>query len=182
MRALMLREGVWWFYGAAAIAWLHFAERLPQSSIGLRRPTWRSFLFALLAAAAALAVFVIHFAVIVPAFHLNTSTALAARNLILAKPYWFRLLMVLRAAIVEEILFRGYMIEKVRQLTGSTLLAIAVSVATFTCAHLSGWGLVQLIPVFGSGMIFALLYVWKRDLPCNMLAHFLTDGVGFLLH
>ena len=181
MRALMIREGVWWCYGAAVIAWLHFAERLPVGSIGLRRPTYKTLLFAVLGAAALVAVFVLHSVVIVPAFHLNMSTTVAVRNQILARPYWYRLLLVLRAAVVEEILFRGYMIEKVRQLTGSTLLAITVSVATFTFAHLRGWGLVQLIPVFGGGVILALLYVWKRDLPSNMLAHFLTDGVGFLL-
>lgn len=182
MRALLIRESVWWFYGAATIAWLHFAERLPLSSIGLRRPTARTLLFALLAAVALLATFVLHFAVIVPVFHLNANTALAARNQILARPFWFRLLMVLRAAVVEETLFRGYMIEKVRQLTRSTPLAISISVAAFTLAHLSGWGPVQLIPVFAAGIIFALLYVWKHDLPCNIFAHFITDGVGFLLH
>jgi hypothetical protein len=25
-----------------------------------------------------------------------------------------------------------------------------------------------------------LLYVWRRDLPSNMLAHFLADAAGFL--
>jgi membrane protease YdiL (CAAX protease family) len=120
-------------------------------------------------------------ALIVPAFHLDTTAAMATRHLILAKPWWFRFLMVLRAAIVEEILFRGYLIEKVQQLTASPPLAIALSIATFTLAHLSGWGMVQLIPVFADGLILALLYVWRRDLPCNMIAHFITDGVGFLL-
>ncbi len=163
------------------VAWLHFAERLHVGSIGLRRPTWKSLVFALLGAVALLAVLILHFAVILPVFHLNANAAVAVRNQILARPFWFRLLMVLRAAVVEEILFRGYMIERVRQLTGNTLLAITVSVATFTYAHLSGWGLVQLIPVFGSGVIFALLYVWKRDRPCNMIAHLITDGLGFLL-
>jgi membrane protease YdiL (CAAX protease family) len=101
--------------------------------------------------------------------------------MILSQPYWFRVLLVLRAAVVEEILFRGYMIEKVRQLTGSAVLAVAVSVLTFTFAHYAGWGAVQLLPVFGAGTVLALLYVWRRDLPSNMLAHFLTDGAGFLL-
>lgn len=177
--ALLTREAVWWSYAAVVIAWLRYAEGLPLSSIGLRRPTWKTFLFALLGAAALLAVFVIHFGVIVPVFHLNASAAGAERQLILRTPYWYRILLVLRAAVVEEILFRGYIIEKVRQLTGSPVLAIALSVATFTYAHLAGWGIVHLIPVFGGAMIFALLYVWRRDLPCNMFAHFVTDAAGF---
>jgi uncharacterized protein len=179
--ALLIRELVWWLYAAGVLGWLRLVEGLPISSIGLHRPAWKGLWYALAAAAALLVVFVVHFAVIVPLFHLNAGTAGAERNLILARPYWYRVLMVLRAAVVEEILFRGYLIEKVRQLTGSSILAIAVSVAAFTYAHLAGWGLVHLIPVFGAGVIFALLYVWKRDLGSNMIAHFITDAAGFLL-
>ncbi|HSY37651.1 MAG TPA: CPBP family intramembrane glutamic endopeptidase [Acidobacteriaceae bacterium] len=178
---LLVHEAVWWSYAAILLLWLHFGERLPLSSIGLRRPNWKTLVCALLAVVVLLSVFVIQSLVIVPMFHLDASRTVVERNLILARPFWYRLLMVLRAAVVEEILFRGYMIEKVRQLTGSTVLAVVVSVATFTYMHLSGWGAVHLIPVFAGGFIFALLYVWRRDLPSNMLAHFIADGVGFLL-
>jgi uncharacterized protein len=181
MTALLIREAVWWCYAAAIIGWLRFVEQLPLSSIGLHRPTLKTFFYALLGTIALLLVFVIHFALIVPLFHLNAATAGAERNVILARPFWYRVLMVLRAAVVEEILFRGYLIEKVRQLTGKPVLAAALSVATFTYAHLSSWGVVHLIPVFAGGVIFAALYLWKRDLGANMIAHFVTDGVGFLL-
>jgi len=179
--ALLIRELVWWLNAVGVLAWLRVGEGLPISSIGLRRPTWKGLLYALAAAAALLAVFVIHFALIVPLFHLNAGAAGAERSLILARPYWYRVLLVLRAAVVEEILFRGYLIEKVRGLTGSSTLALAVSVAAFTYAHLASWGLVHLIPVFGGGVIFAVLYIWKRDLGSNMIAHFITDAAGFLM-
>jgi hypothetical protein len=26
-----------------------------------------------------------------------------------------------------------------------------------------------------------LLYLWRRDIGCNMLAHFITDGIGLLV-
>ncbi len=181
MPVVLLHEALWWSYAVVVVLWLRFGEGLPLSSIGLRRPNWKTLAFGVLAAVVLLAVFVLQYAVIVPMFHLDAARAGAERNLILARPLWYRVLMVLRAAVVEEILFRGYMIEKVRQLTGSTVLAVVVSVATFTYAHLSGWGLVHLIPVCAAGILFALLYVWRRDLPSNMLAHFITDGAGFLL-
>jgi membrane protease YdiL (CAAX protease family) len=179
--ALLIHETVWWSYAALVLLWLGFVERLPFASIGLRRPTWKTFLYALLGAAALLLLFVIQSLLIVPMFHLNASTTVAARNVILARPFWYRLLLVLRASVVEEIIFRGYMIEKVRQLTSSSALAVALSVATFTYAHLARWGFVQLIPVFAAAIIFALLYIWRRDLPSNMGAHFITDGAGFLI-
>ena len=181
IQALLCREAFWWIFAAAVLVWLTFVERLPLSSIGFRWPTWKTFLFALAGAAAVLFVMILHMGVIVRVFHLDTTTVLEQQRMILSKPYWFRVVLVLRAAVVEEIVFRGYMIEKVRQLTGSGLLAVAVSVLTFTWAHYAGWGAVQLIPVFGAGTALALLYVWRRDLPSNMLAHFLTDGAGFLL-
>jgi membrane protease YdiL (CAAX protease family) len=180
LAASLAREAIWWCFGIFILWWLRVGEGLPLASIGIRRPTWRTFVYGLLGAAALLAIFAIHFAVIVPLFHLNANTAGAERDLILAKPFWYRFVLVLRAAVVEEILFRGYIIEKVRALTGSPLLAIVISVATFTYAHLGSWGVVHLIPVFGGGVIFALLYIRKRDLPANMLAHFITDGIGFL--
>ena len=179
--ALLTREAFWWLYAAAVLLWLGIVERLPMNSIGLRRPTWKSLAFAVLGAVALLLVFAIHFGVIVRVFHLDAAAAIEQQQIILSRPYWYRVILVLRAAVVEEILFRGYIIEKVRQLTGSGLLAIALSVLTFTWGHFTGWGLVHLIPVFGSAVILALLYVWRRDLPSNMLAHFLTDGAGFLL-
>jgi uncharacterized protein len=179
--ALLIREAVWWLYAAAVLIWLGLVERLPMSSIGFRCPTWKSLLFAVLGAGALMLVFVIHFGVIVRIFHLDMTAALDQQRIILSRPYWYRVLLVLRAAVVEEILFRGFIIEKVRQLTSSVVLAVALSVLTFTGGHFAGWGLLQLIPVFSGGVIFALLYVWRRDLPCNMLAHFLTDGAAFLL-
>ena len=179
--ALLSREAIWWLYATAVLLWLGLVEQLPISSIGLRRPTWKSLVFAVLGAVALVFVFAIHFGVIVRIFHLDAAAAMEQQRIILSRPYWYRVILVLRAAVVEEILFRGYIIEKVRQLTGSGSLAIALSVLAFTCAHFAGWGLVHLIPVFCSAIILALLYVWRRDLPSNMLAHFLTDGAGFLL-
>ena len=179
--ALLSREALWWIYAAAVLLWLTRVERLPLRSIGLRRPTWKTLVFALAAAFAILAVMTFHYAVIVRVFHLDTATAMRQMQAIRSLPFWLRVLLVLRAAVVEEILFRGYTIEKVRQLSGSAALAVMVSVVAFTAAHFTGWGLVQLIPVFGAALILALLYVWRRDLPSNMMAHFLADGAGFLL-
>jgi membrane protease YdiL (CAAX protease family) len=178
--ALLLREAVWWSYAGIVVAWLLMVEGKPLSSIGLRRPTWRTFAYALAAAMVVTGIMIAHFALIVPALHLNGAKAIDVRAQIMRTPYWYRILLVLRAAVVEELLFRAYMMEKVRQLTGSWLAAIVVSVVAFTAAHFSGWGVVHLIPVFGAAIVFALLYRWRRDTPSNVMAHFMTDAAGFL--
>jgi uncharacterized protein len=177
---LLAREGIVWCYALGILLWLTLVERLPLRTIGFCRPTWRGVVLGVLAAVVITAVMVAQFTIIIPLLHLNTASIIARQQAIMKTPYWYRALLVLRAAVVEEILFRGYLIEKVRQLSGSTTLAVIVSVAAFTYAHLSGWGSVQLIAVGASGIVLALLYVWRRDLPSNMLAHFLADAAGFL--
>jgi uncharacterized protein len=177
---LLAREGIFWAYALAILLWLTLAERLPPNSIGFRRPTWRGIVIGILTGIVITAIMVVQFAVIIPLFHLSTASIIARKQAIMSTPYWYRVLLVLRAAVTEEILFRGYLIEKVRQLSGSTALAVVVSVAAFTYAHLGGWGAVQLISVSASGLVLALVYVWRRDLPSNMLAHFLADAAGFL--
>src|SRR5260370_28186107 len=142
--------------------------------------TWKSVVFGVLAAIALTAIMVLEFSIVVPLLHLNTASIVAGQRSIVSTPYWYRILLVLRAAVVEEILFRGYLIEKVRQLSKNTAFAVVVSVTAFTYAHLGGWGPVHLIAVGGGGLVFALLYVWRRDLPSNILAHFLADAAGFL--
>lgn len=177
---LLAREAIVWCCALAVLLWLTFVERLPLSAIGFRRPTWKGVILGILAAVVITAIMVLQFVVIIPLLHLNTSSIVARQHAIMNTPYWYRILLVLRAAVTEEILFRGYLIEKVRQLSGSTALAVIASVAAFTYAHLRGWGPVQLIAVGGGGTVLALLYVWRRDLPSNMLGHFLADAAGFL--
>jgi membrane protease YdiL (CAAX protease family) len=155
-------------------------ERLPLSSIGFRAPTWRTFAYALLASIVLIGILVAQFAVVVPILHLDGTMAIKVRAHIMTTPYWYRILMVLRAAVVEELLFRAHLMEKVRQLTGRWAAAAVISVIAFTAAHFSGWGVVHLIPVFGAAIVFALLYLRRRDTPSNIIAHFLTDAAGFL--
>jgi membrane protease YdiL (CAAX protease family) len=178
---LLAQEAIWWCFALILVLWLRYIEHLPLASIGLRKPTVKTILYGILAGVVLIAVLVLQYAVIIPLFHLNAAHTMAERQAIIGLPYWDRVLIVLRAAVVEEILFRGYLIEKVRQLTGSTTLAVIVSIAVFTYAHLSGWGAVHLIPVFAAAIALALLYIWRRDLPCNMIGHFIVDGMGFLL-
>ena len=178
---LLAHEAVWWSFALILLLWLRYVEHLPFSSIGLRRPTGKTIGFGILAGVVLIAIMIIQFAVIIPMLHLSPAQSLAEKAAIMRHSLGYRILLVLRATVVEEILFRGYLIEKIRQLTGSVTLAVIVSVAAFTYAHLSGWGLVHLIPVCAGGIVFALLYVWRRDLPCNMIGHFIVDGIGFLV-
>lgn len=96
-------------------------------------------------------------------------------------PLWFRVFLILRAAVFEEIFYRGFMIERLNELTRLRWLAALLSLVAFTLAHVNGWGWSHLIIAGFGGIVLTTLYVSREDLACNMLAHFLTDAVAFLV-
>jgi membrane protease YdiL (CAAX protease family) len=98
-----------------------------------------------------------------------------------ATPFWFRTVLIVRAAVFEELYFRGFMIERLTSITGIRSLAAIVSLLAFTFAHLGFWGWPHLLIAGFAGAILTGLYLWRRDLTCNMIAHLVTDAVGFLV-
>jgi len=73
------------------------------------------------------------------------------------------------------------MIERLAELTRLRWLAALISLTAFTLAHLSYWGWSHLIIAGFGGAVLTGLYLLRRDLTSNMIAHFVTDGVGFLV-
>lgn len=168
-----------WILILLVLGYVTVAERRPLRSIGFRSPGWQTLLHGLLAAIVMTVGISILVTRVFPLLHLEFNAAANAR--LLALPFWQRVLLVLTAAVGEEILFRGYPIERIQELTGSRWFAGIVSCAAFTWAHLGYWGWAQLIVAGFGGVVLTLLYIWRRDLPCNMFAHFLADGAGLLL-
>jgi membrane protease YdiL (CAAX protease family) len=178
------QEAVIWGLTALVLCILVFGERLPLSSIGLGRPGWSSLIWGIGGAFAArivAALVLIAYAKISGAsltqtfaHDVNTATKLGAFPLV------FLFLLALRAGVTEEILFRGYGIERLAAVTGSRTVAATVCLVAFTAAHLGTWDVNYLILVFPVGLVLTLQYLWRRDLWSNILAHFFTDAAGFL--
>lgn len=118
------------------------------------------------------------FAVIAPALGLQQN--MAATAAVVQVPLWLLITTPIVAGITEEILYRGYAIERLTFLTGNRWLAAIIAGALFLLLHLS-WGGAQMIIVAFGTVIFVGLYLWRRDLPCVMLAHVLADLIGFAL-
>lgn len=173
------RELAWWGLAALVLLYVIAIERQPLRSLGFKRPTWRTFAFGfggalvMLVGAGASAFLAIRY------FHLTQNQA--AYEQLANTPLLYRAALVTRAAVVEEILFRGYALERIQALTGNRWLAGLLSLAVFTYAHLSYWGWTQLIFAGLAGLVLTAMYLWRRDLPSNMLAHWLVDAAGFLL-
>jgi membrane protease YdiL (CAAX protease family) len=99
---------------------------------------------------------------------------------IVALSYNYRVFLVATAAIVEEVLYRGYAIGLGQDLLGGQLPAAALSVAIFTLAHFR-WGLSHLLSVLWSALTLTLLFTLTGDLMACVLAHAGIDAVGLLL-
>lgn len=176
---LISSEILWWAAVLLCPFYVVLAEERALASIGLRRPGWRDIVSAIPAGILMVIGIAMIFAVVFPALHLRMNSDVM--NRLLAKPFWYRILLVTRAAVAEEMLFRGYPIERLKEWTGSAFLAGAISWAAFTIAHFSSWGWAQLIVAGFGGVILTALYLWRRNLWANMLAHWIADAAGFLL-
>lgn len=169
----------WWpilfvtpFYVAAV-------ERRPLSSIGLIHPTWATLIYGV---AAALIVHCVAFPLsdwIELRLHLTGSAAAAD---IYNTPYWYRFLLVTRAAFAEEVIYRGYLIERTEDATASPILAAILSLGAFCYGHVAFWGWVSLIRIGSAAAVFIALYMWRRDLGANIVAHWVTNAVILLAY
>jgi membrane protease YdiL (CAAX protease family) len=172
------REIVWIALATLVLIWVTRVERLPLASIGLRRPSWGTLGWGLAATIVLMASVMLTFAVIAPALGLKQNmTATAA---IVEVPLWLLLTTPVVAGVTEEIVYRGYAIERLTLLTGNRCVGALLAGAMFLLAHWS-WGALQMILVAFATVILTGLYLWRRDLLCCMLAHTLVDLIGFAL-
>lgn len=87
---------------------------------------------------------------------------------------WTWVLIVLRAGVVEEICYRGYIMERLEKWTGNWYIYFLFPLIIFSVAHYSQ-GIAGIVISFVLGGILSLLYWKKRDLKANIMAHFLVD-------
>jgi uncharacterized protein len=171
-------EVIWWTAITLVLLYVRLIERRPFSSIGFRSLGFADVLIGILAGVVILAGLAGIYYRLFPALHLSETQPM---NQLLATPFWWRLISVIRAAVAEEILFRGYAIERMQELTGSVKIAASISWAVFTLEHVGPWGWAHLLLAGFGGGILTLLYLWRRNLWVNMIAHFMVDGAAVLL-
>lgn len=174
----LAREFVWVGIAALVLLWVTRVERQPLASIGFGRPTAATFGWGVATAVLLIASVMLTFAVIAPALGLHQN--MKQTGVIVEVPFWLLLLTPVVAGVTEEIVYRGYAIERITLVTGSRAAGAVLAGAAFFLAHWS-WGPTQLILVGFATVILTALYLWRRDLGMTITAHILADLVGFLL-
>jgi membrane protease YdiL (CAAX protease family) len=101
----------------------------------------------------------------------KTPSFLAARG---PAQFVLAVALVLVVASTEEIIFRGYVILRLKAVTRSTAAAVVLSSIIFSLGH--GYeGTAGVVTVGFMGLAFAMIYVWRRTLTAPILMHFLQD-------
>ena len=171
----LLRETVFWLLAILVLLLLK-AEGASFSDIGFRRPRASTLLWGVVAFVASMAIQPLD-QILLNAMH--GSFPSQALSKFAGLPAWVLALIVVRAAIVEEILFRGYGISRMTALTGSRILGALLPGIAFMVAHMQAWGVTYAIAFVGPiTVIMTALFLFRRDLGANMVAHFLTDAVS----
>jgi uncharacterized protein len=174
-------EIIWWAMAVIILMYVLFVERRALSSVGFHQLGFWNIFFGILAGIVSLiSLYFIYFKLF-PLFHVNQAVEMNQKNQLVATPFWWRLISTIRAALCEEILFRGYAIERLQEISRSTAVAAILSCIIFALAHVGEWGWAHLLVVGVVGAIFTLLYVWRRNIWANAIAHFIVDGAAFLV-
>lgn len=178
VQAVLFNEAFMWGLTLIVLAILLFWERRPFASIGLVRPTAMAFQTGAAVTVPLLILAAIAGAVVQafgPKIETDTQEALVQ-----GLPLWVQLFAAISAGFTEEVLFRGYSIERVTELTGRRWLGAAVPVIVFGAVHMPFWGAGHAIVAGLTGLWLTLIYLWRRNLWINVTAHALIDTLAFI--
>jgi len=166
---------VHWLIFAAIVAWVILVERRDLASIGVRPLRWWTLPLGLVAGALIIGIS----GSLIAALQLSSDTRYA--GYLLSQPWPVRLLLVVTAGVFEETAYRGYALERLTPVLGSKWLAAGVTVLCFAFAHIPAVGFSHVLPVLIVSIPVTLLYLWRRDLVLNMVAHATVDAISLLI-
>jgi len=97
----------------------------------------------------------------------------------------FILVVLVSAAFGEEVFFRGYLFERVEWILGENLwaraAALVFSTVLFAAAHYPDQGVAGVQQAAATGMMFGVLYAWRRNIWFVIVAHAAFDLVAIAL-
>lgn len=168
------KETLIWMSAVALLIIIRRAERLPFSSIGLGTSRWwKSILWGLVIAIVS--------AVVAGALAALTGYGHGPGSAAFEKlPLWLITLIVLRAGVVEELFYRGYVIERLQAVGLKPVWAAGIPLVIFALGHWTG-GAANILIALALGGILTGFYLWRRDLIANMVGHGLVDFVANVL-
>lgn len=167
-----------WVLAGGLLALVLWWERRSLASIGLTVPSGRDVLWGV----AGFVVGALTFAITTPLIGaLGLEDTGSGIQTLAQLPLWLVVLVAITAGVTEEILYRGYPIERLAELTGSIWTGAVLTFVVFAAAHVPFWGVGGAIQVGVWTVVVTALYVWRRNLVACVVMHVLNDLYAFVL-
>lgn len=157
-----------WLLAGVLLAIVVYWEGRELSSIGLRLPTRMEVAVGLGAGLGGVLLGLLVTGAAIVALDLSQPATLSSIQQ-LSIP--IQIAIVGTAVIGEEILWRGYPIERLTELTGHLWVGATVSGLVFLAVHYSAWGLAGAFPQAVFTVVLVGVYVWSRNVVVSMLTH-----------
>ncbi len=168
-----------------AVPWLTRRRHLPAIANGL---TWRNFpLNAVLGIGATLVAYVMIYASLFAcamawpeAIEQMQENAGRIMSLIPKQHPLVFALISLMIGLYEEVLFRGFLMTRLRRVSGSWVVGVLITTAIFTALHAPDQTPMALVFVAILGLVFSLVTIWRRSLVPAIVGHMLFDLSQFI--
>ncbi|TDD57241.1 CPBP family intramembrane metalloprotease [Nonomuraea terrae] len=162
-----------WLAAALLLGFVLAVERRPLSSVGLRAPRGRDVLITVGLSVLTLVVAYSLYGLVAGA---GPDQQTQSGQIITSLSVVGSVHLILNAAVVEELFYRGFLMERVIDLTGRPWAAALVSYALFVGGHLPGSGGITTLTVVAVGsLLFVGLYWARRNLLLCVGAHAVID-------
>lgn len=174
----VLLLGPHWLVAGVVIALVLWGERRRLASIGLERPSGRDVGWGVIAFVVGVTAFV----AVQPLIEaLGLTPAGRGVEMLTNFPLELLIAVAVTAGITEEILFRGYPIERLTEVTGNVWVGAAITFVVFTLAHVAFWGVGGALQIGVIGGVLTVLYVHRRNLVACIVMHTLNDLFAFVV-
>jgi membrane protease YdiL (CAAX protease family) len=173
------RHAVKWLPAILVVAYTRFVENDDVSSLGVRWDGLRPFLKRVVVGLVVTLGANIVFAPVHQWFGTENIESEMAEYEDTSIPE--RLFIAVTAGVTEELLYRGYALERLEDETDRPALAAGGSILAFVLAHKSDqWGWKSLPLIAQPATLVTVLYMRSRDLLAVMTVHALNDAIGLL--
>ena len=166
--------GIFWGLALAVLGFTRTVENRPLETIGWKPLSWKSALMAVglgILLSLSVPVLTLLVSTIFPPSDTGTITQVTSNF-----PWWVLLLSVFTAGITEEILFRGYALERLHEITRNKWMSGLISLVFFVAVHATGWNAAHIVGVvLPLGIILTGLYFWQRNLLFVMIVHMIIN-------
>ncbi len=148
------------------------------TSLSLRKPSKDDVLWGFIGFFLGLAVnFMV--SLITPQF-LKPEKDLAILQVLRQMPLGLGIFFIFTSAVSEEVLFRGFAVERLNSWFKNLNLASAVSWLFFSLGHLYPWGLKYTLHLAVFSLTFYFVYLRRRNLYSTIIMHLINNLAAFM--